>query len=138
VSIHVECKKRGDDLYPLADGRYQLISGGEVAPFMSGRGYVLVERSLGQFLEERCLGSFNLRPVEIWRRRTNEIFKSHCELLFHSEITWEQCRKGLLHGNGVFLLHSQYVFVTPMLKESLIDAGFDYLEFNEHFSLDIA
>ena len=47
----VETEKTPVKLYPLKDGRFQMIQEGKLGPFMSGYNYLLVETKLAEYLE---------------------------------------------------------------------------------------
>lgn len=131
LPFSVNCRQESDGLIELDDGRFQLISGGELAPFMSGYAYVLVERPLSEFLSNIGVDGIQSKPAVILRRKNNIEYESHDSLRLHRRFDAAGISDLDLVGDRIFLMDREYVFVTRSLKKVLESAGFDYLEFHE-------
>ena len=114
-----------------SDGRFQLMSGGSIAPFMSGYAYVLVERPLSEFLVNLAVDGVQARSAIIFRLPDDVEFGSHDSLWLYNRFDAEDIAQLDVSGDRMFLMDRSYVFVTPSLKDTLEQAGFDYLEFRE-------
>ena len=68
-------------LYPLKDGRFQLIQEGKPGPFLPGYNYLLVETKLAQYLEDLNVESVTSRDAVILARSKNEEYHSHKEVI---------------------------------------------------------
>ncbi|WP_125931928.1 hypothetical protein [Thiosocius teredinicola] len=132
--FHVTCEAESDNLFQLADGRYQFTAHGRTAPLMIGYGYVLADRALAKYLVSRRLQEIEIRPATLYRRTTNEEFDTHAEICIGSEIEFEKFDEVQAHGEQLAIMGKQYLFASSALKEELERAKFEYLRFSEGLS----
>jgi hypothetical protein len=121
-------------LYPLKDGRFQLIEDGKPGPFMSGYNYLLVETKFAQYLENLNVESVTFRDVVILARSKNEEYHSHKEVIVGQHFSSDDINDIDLDGDRILKMDDQYVFVSPSLKEKLERSEFVYLRFSEGLS----
>jgi hypothetical protein len=123
VPFQLGCRTSGVGLYERTDGRFQMMEAGTVAPIVWESNHtVLVERSLGELLAARAEG-VELHPAVIWRRRTDEEFRTHVRLVVHQSGDWGR------PSDLTFDAQDGRLLVGPALKAALEDAGFDDLTF---------
>lgn len=138
----VESKIQAVGLYLLDDGRFQMTKQGNLAPFMCGCDYILVENKLADFLASLSIPHIEIKDAIVWNRGKNEEYFDYKELRFRKSIgyiTEENINYLDLSGLQAYLYQPYvsppiYLFVSPELKELLQKSGFDYLRFSEGFS----
>ena len=133
VPFNVSCTISSDTLFRLDDGRYQLISGGDVAPLMTGYEYVLIDEEIKNFLVERKVMGVQYSPVTIYRKNTGEEIRSHTRMNFADNIELSAIMDIDATGRRVFSCGAEYLFVTPQLKMEL-ESAFKYFHFTEGLS----
>ena len=134
----LSCSLPADSLYQLADGRFQLIANGPIAPLMTGFDYVLAEKPLAEFLFARGLERVRFLPAIIYRRGTGEEYHTHEQLLVGQRFSSTSIRDVALDGERLLLMDERYLFASPSLKEVLAESQFDYLQFSEGLSEFVA
>ena len=139
LPYHVACTIDSDRLYRLADGRYQLISGGDTAPLMVGVDYVLADHALVRLLQDIGLERTRFDDAIIWRRQSDEELRTHRSLLVSHVFSPDQIDDLDLDGNKFLLMTTSGIgetslFCTPSLRAHLCSTDIDYLEFSEGLS----
>lgn len=122
-------RDQGDGVIPLRDGRFQLISGGEIAPLIVCHDVILLRSDIAAILSDFAPDCVTTAPAKIYRRRTDETFATHSRLSIAQRITWEHCGSSKVDWPLIALLGNDQVFVQPALRKALLDAGFDCLDF---------
>ena len=130
----VETEETPVELYPLKDGRFQLIRDGKLGPFMSGPNYLLVETKLAQYLEKLNVEDLTIRDAVVLHRSRNEEYRSHKEVVVGQHVSSDEINDIDLDGDRIVIMGNEYVFVTPSLKEKLEKSEFEYLRFSEGLS----
>jgi hypothetical protein len=118
-------------LYALSDGRYQLIKQGPVAPFMPGHGYLIVEKTLADFLVGLRLEDVRCEPVTLWNRSTGEEHKTHARVHVGQSFTAARIHELPLEGPRLLVMNDEFYFASPDLKARLEASPFTYLRFSE-------
>jgi hypothetical protein len=118
-------------LFELADGRFQVVSKGTLAPVISGYGYLLVEKPLAAFLESLQLERVSFEEATLFYPSTGEEAKTHVRLRVGQFFTSQDIRDLALDGLRMMTLDDQYYFVSKELKAELEQASFPYLRFSE-------
>lgn len=131
LPFHVSCCESAIGLYELADGRFQLIEDGPIAPLMVGPGYVLVENRLADHLRELQLERVKFVPATIWHRRTGQEFRTHERLVIGQQFSSDQFNDLNLEGSRLLCLNGEYLFASPELVRHLRESPFPYLRFSE-------
>ena len=68
LPFYVSCGRPGAGLFELSDGRFQKIEAGVLAPWCQGYGYLLVERTLADFLEAAEIERVRYEPAIVFGR----------------------------------------------------------------------
>lgn len=131
--FHMYCDGLSDMLYPLSDGRFQLLYNRPIAPLMAGLDYVLAERPLADFLSARALDSVRFLPATIYCRRTGEEWRTHQQVIVGQRFHIDDRDNLPLDGERLLLIGGA-LFVSPALKDVIADSPFAYLKFSEAFS----
>lgn len=134
LPFHVSCRQPCAGLFELSDGRFQKIEAGALAPWCQGYGYLLVERTLAEFLAEAGIERVIFQPAIVFDPSTDEEDRSLVRVRVGQFFTSDQIRDLPLDGNRLLTMGDSHVFVSPALKARLDDAGFNYLEFSEGLS----
>lgn len=126
---HLSCVESHARLHQLADGRFQVVEEGELAPLMTGYEYVLVERDFAEYLSD--LGLFGLTIVDaiIYEPWLKQEFRTHRELQINHHFYGDEIDEVDLKGERFSVMDDQHVFVTEPLKERLEASPFKYLCF---------
>ncbi|MCA9629666.1 MAG: hypothetical protein KC766_18455 [Myxococcales bacterium] len=111
-------------LYQLADGRFQLISGGCTAVLMAGVDYVLVRHDLAEHLATLGVQGFQRHPAIIYRRSEDLEILTHDCLIVEAHYDLKDLENPPLDGLRVFMVNGRMLFVTPKLRELLLDSRF--------------
>jgi len=130
----VETEKTPVKLYPLKDGRFQMIQEGKLGPFMSGYNYLLVETKLAEYLENLNVEGTTFRDAVILESSENKEYHSHKEVIIGQHFSFAEINGINLDGDRILMMDNQYVFVSPSLKEKLEKSEFGYLQFSEGLS----
>ena len=72
LPFHVSCRRSHPALFELSDGRFQKVEAGDLAPWCSGRGYLLVERALADFLLSIQTDRLRFEPAIVFDPRTGQ------------------------------------------------------------------
>lgn len=129
--FHIHADQTAPRLYELNDGRFQLIEKGELKPFMSGYGYVLVQAELAEFLEQLGIERVAIKDAIVWDRISNTEYTSHKRLVLNQHFSEDQINDVNIDGIKMLAMNNEYVFASPMLKDSLKRSDFTYLKFSE-------
>ena len=128
---HLSCSQPHARLFQLADGRFQVVEEGELAPLMIGHGYVLVEAGLAQYLVDLHLPGVEIIDAIIYEPWLRQEISTYKQLRIDQHFRWDMIRDIDLDGETFLLMDQEYVFVTAPLRERLQASGFDYLRFSE-------
>ncbi len=134
VPFHVSCSQAGVGLFGLADGRFQLIEDGPIAPLMVGSGYILAESSFTDFLRGLQIERVSFEPAIIWHRRTGEEFRTHERIVLGQWFSLDQINDLNLDGCRLLSLNDQYLFASPELAQQMQESPFSYLRLTEGFT----
>jgi hypothetical protein len=118
-------------LYELSDGRFQIVEKGELTPFMSGYGYVLVRPDLAEFLEQLEIERVTIEDAIVWDRASNTECKTYKRLRLNHHFTSDQIKDINVEGIKLLVMDNELVFASPMLTASLKKSHFTYLKFSE-------
>jgi len=118
----------------LQDGRFHVLVAGTIDRLICGPDHILANEPLASALRSLCADSLTIEPVQIVRLATGESWTSHSELLPHDEITPESLDRIDCAGLGIWHYDRRGLFVSPPLRQRLIEAGFADLEFSAGFS----
>lgn len=132
--FHMTCDEESDDLFRLADGRFQFTSHGRLAPLMVGYGYVLADRELARYFATRRLSGVEIVPATLYRRRTNEEFQSHAQLCISTVLDFQYFNELQARGEQLAVMGRRHLFTSRDLKEELERTEFGYLRFSEGLS----
>lgn len=129
---HLECdQSQTPTLFELADGRFQVVSHGQLAPLMGGYGYLLVEKGLADFLASLQLERVSYEPVAFFFPSTGEEVRTHVRIRVSQFFTAQDLRGLALDGLRLMTMNDRYYFVSEELKGELEQSGFSYLQFSE-------
>ncbi|MFZ6725512.1 hypothetical protein ACO0K2_08470 [Undibacterium sp. MH2W] len=118
-------------LYELNDGRFQLLEGSSVGPFLSGPGYLLVEEKLASFLKSVGIDRVTYVPAVLFERLTGEEFRTHVRIRVGQYFKPEQIKDLDLNGPKILTMNDEYYFISAELKAMLKRSEFHYLSFSE-------
>jgi len=131
LPFFIECRSFQIRLFELANGRFQLLEAGEVAPFLPGYGYLLVERRLAEFLIERAVERIHCERVVLFDRTSGKEFRTHVKIRVQQYFRPDQIHDLDLVGLRLLTMNDVNYFASPELKDLLQKSGFDYLSFSE-------
>src|SRR5262249_39040483 len=129
LPFHMSCDRRHARLYQLADGRFQIVEEGELAPLMIEFGYVLVEKEFAQYLLDLHLPGIDIVDAVIYEPWQKEEIYTHRQLRIDQHFSSDMLhytdrnlypdvvRDIDLTGERFLLMDSQYVFVTEPLRK---------------------
>lgn len=129
--FHVSCSQHGVGLYELADGRFQFIEDGPIAPLMFGPSYMLIERTFADYLKSLQLDRLIFEPAVIWHRRTDEEYRTYERILVGQWFSPDQINDLNLDGEKLLIMNDQYLFASPALALRLQNAPFPYIQLTE-------
>ena len=118
-------------LFELNDGRFQLLEAAPVGPFLSGPGYLLVERNLGKFLVEQGVERIACEDAILFDRPSNTEFRTHVRIRVGQYFTSDQIHDLDFTGPRLLTMNDEYYFVSPDLRDRLQQAAFGYLTFSK-------
>jgi len=101
---------------------------------MTGFGYLLVERSFGDYLRGLGLEHVSIQPAVIWNRRTDDHLLTHDSVSIGQSFGSHQINDLNIDGPRLLVLGKEYVFASPELRQMLIDSPFDWLTFTKGLS----
>ena len=131
LPFHVSCNQPAVRLYELNDGRFQLTQQGQIAPFMDGYRYLLVEESLAKFLQALDVEGIRIEPAVIYNRESGEEIRSHSRIHVSHYFTPVDIRDLRLSGMKMLTMLDEHYFVSPELMAALKDSPFECLVFTE-------
>lgn len=131
LPFHIFIKKGNPRLYQLDDGRFQIIEKGNLEPFMSGYGYVLVERGLADFLEQLNAERVSFKDAIVWDRASNTEYTTYRQILINQHFSHDQIQDLNVDGIRMLMMGNEYPFASPLLKQELENSRFSYLKFSE-------
>lgn len=134
LPFYIKCKLPAVRLYELADGRFQLIEQGPLAPFMAGYRYLLVEQPLAAFLSQLGLERVRHEPAVLFNRGTGEEHRTYVRLHVGQFFDERQTHGISLEGPRLLTMNDEYYFASPELKSRLEASQFTYLSFSEGLS----
>ena len=134
LPYYVWCDSPAVGLFELADGRFQTIERGPIAPFMAGPGYLLVEASFAGYLQSLAVERVIYKPVVLFLPDTGEEVRSYNSLKVGQFFQPDEINDLALDGLRILSMGEQYFFVSPGLKELLSHSPFRYLKFSEGLS----
>ncbi|MDC8757301.1 hypothetical protein [Janthinobacterium fluminis] len=121
-------------LFELSDGRFQLLEVAEIAPFLPGYGYLLVERRLAEFLVEHDVERIVCEDAVLFDRTSGKEFRTHVQVRVRQYFKSEQINDLDIAGLRLLTMNDEYYFISPELKNLLEQAPFEYLSFREGLS----
>jgi hypothetical protein len=127
----IESRVHSVRLFELNDGRFQLLDAIPIGPFLSGPGYLLVERNLGEFLVEQGVERIACNDAILLDRPSNTEFRTHVRIQVGQYFTSDQIDDLDLTGPRLLTMNDEYYFASPDLRDRLQQAPFDYLVFSE-------
>lgn len=127
----MSCLEPHARLYQLADGRFQIVGNGELAPLMTGYDYVLVEEDLAEYLIALNLPKLEMIAATIYEPWQKQEIRTHKQLLIQQQCSTEEIGDIDLDGERFLVMNREYVFVSGPLKERLAASPFKYLRFTE-------
>lgn len=104
------------------------------APFMAGRGHLLVEKALAIFLQQLEVERVGFRPAILFSPRTGEQFDSHVSIRVSEFFVPNEMLDLDVSGKRLLMLNDQLYFASLELKAVLEASAFQYLEFSEGLS----
>jgi hypothetical protein len=134
LPFFLSCSTPAIKLYELADGRFQLVQHGPVAPLMTGYRYLLVETRLAEFLQTLPIERVRYEPAVLFNRGTGEESRTHWRVHVSQYFGPPDLRDMALDGMRILTMSDEYFFVTAELKSALEASPFRYLRFSEGFS----
>jgi len=127
----IESKIHSVRLFELDDGRFQLLEAAPVGPFLSGPGYLLVERNLGEFLVAQGFERIACVDTILFDRPSGTEFHTHVRIRVGQYFTPDQICDLDLTGPRLLTMNDEYHFASPDLRDRLQQASFGYLTFSE-------
>ena len=121
-------------LFELNDGRFQLLEAAPIGPFLSGPGYLLVERNLGEFLVEQGVERIACEDAVLFDRPSDTEFRTHVRIRVGQYFKSDQIYDLDLAGPRLLTMNDEYYFASPDLRDRLQQAPFGYLTFSEGLS----
>jgi hypothetical protein len=134
IPYFITTEMQGADLFELDDGRFQLISQGEVAPYAYGHKHLLVENSLADYLKSMNLERVRYEPVVILSMSKREESRTHTRVHVGECFKSNEIHDLALEGLRLPSMSDKYFFASPSLKRTLEASTFKYLRFTEGLS----
>lgn len=131
LPYYLFCSEIGTNLYPLKDGRFQIVTKGKVAPLMAGYGYTLVEENFAEYLEQLDLHRLDIVDAIIYDPTHKEEIRTHRQLKIEQHFSADMIGDINLDGERILLMDNCYIFISPQLKRRLEHSEFQYLRFSE-------
>ena len=128
------CRQPHALLYQLADGRFQIMETGSLAPMMIGYQYVLVEEALAEYLKFLDLPRVDTIPAIVFDPRQRLEIRTYRQLIIGQRFSPDMIRDLDLEGERLLLMDDQEVFASISLKQRLEESPFPYLCFSEGLS----
>jgi hypothetical protein len=118
-------------LFELKDGRFQLLETDAVGPFLTGHGYLIVERSLATFLIDQDVKHIACEDAVLFDRASGSEYRTHVRVRVSQHFSPAQINDLELDGPRLLAMNDEYYFVSPELHERFKHTQFDYLVFSE-------
>jgi len=131
LPYHVSCLESHPLLYRLADGRFQIMGDGNLAPLMIGHEYVLVEAELAEYLSILDLPCVEIIDAVIFDPRRKREIRPHKQLQIGQRFSSDMIRDINLDGERLLIMDDACLFASPLLKQRLEVSAFQYLRFSE-------
>lgn len=123
------------NLYKLDDGRFQLVSNGNLYSFLEGHDYILIDSELADFLNSLNIPEIEFKDAVLWDREADKENKDFKELIVKNSFHSEDFEDFKLEGLQMYLYNGRNLFVSPKLKETLGKFKHNYFSFGEGFEL---
>ncbi|WP_020405635.1 hypothetical protein [Hahella ganghwensis] len=121
-------------LYQLADGRFQLTQEGTPEAIMIGYEYIIVRNDIADAFTDLCTGGgLSFRPAIIWDRKKDKEYNNYREMMVEQHFGSQDLNALDLNSKQFLVMDNRYLFVTPALKESMVNSRLDF-EFSEGLS----
>lgn len=134
LPFQLHCTISSPQLYERRDGRFQQLEPGAIGPLISGYRYLLVERSLGLFLQSLEIPRVRYEDAVIFDSENGKEIKTHVRIYVEQFFSSDQLLDLPMDGLRLLTLNDDFYFVSPMLKTCLENASFDFFSFTEGFS----
>ena len=134
MPFSVNCDLPAPLVFERNDGRFQLLDQTPIAPFMAGRGYLLVEKALAECLQQAEVEGVAYELAALFNPATGEEFSSHVRVRVAQVFREHQVADLNLSGKRMLVLNDQHYFVSPELLSVLEAGSFPYLSFGEGLS----
>ena len=121
---------RAPNLFPLADGRIQIVGKGPVTPFMDTRHLLLVENRLARVLQDLSVANLTLTPVMLYDPSRGVDLATHTKLEVRTHVGKAEVISMSGQHLGLYLMDNTSCFVTDRLKILLRGRSFPYLIFS--------
>lgn len=132
ILYHVSCDEPYHPrLYQLADGRFQIMEQGELAPLMVGYEYVLVERALAEYVAGLDLPGLSISEAVFYDPRRQQEVRTHSQLHIDERFSSDMINDIDPGVERFLVMGDDYLFATPLLKRRLEESTFKYLRFTE-------
>src|SRR5687767_11599004 len=125
LPYHMSSSQTHARLYQLADGKFQIVGEGDLAPVMIGYEYVLVEEYFAQYLTALDLPALEIIDAIIYEPWQKMEIRTHRQLLIDQQFSSDMIRNidrpsspNTIHreidldGERFLLMDRQYVFVS--------------------------
>src|SRR5687767_705827 len=119
LPYHMSCLESHPQLYQLADGRFQIMEEGDLAPMMVGYEYVLLESGLAEYLEALDLPRLEIIGAVVYDHRKKQEIHTYKQLQIAQRFSSDMIRDINLDGERFLLMGETYLFVSPLLKQRL-------------------
>lgn len=127
----VSCLEAHPRLYPLSDGRFQIMEEGALAPLMIGYEYVLVESALAEYLAALDLPDLSISEAVLYDARRQLEVRTHRQLHVGQQFSADEIRDIEMDGERLLLMDDDSLFASPALQRRLELSPFKYLRFTE-------
>lgn len=134
LPYYMFCKQPAVRLVEIADGRFQPIERGVLAPFMAGYHYLLVENELAAYLQSLNIERVAYSPATLFIRSTGEELHTHTNIKIGQFFMPNQINDLAISGMRLLSMGDEYFFCSPELRECLASSPFSYLSFSEGLS----
>lgn len=128
--FHIDCILFAPPLYERADGRFQIVRDLPLTPFLAGYQYLLVEETLGHFLQKLEPPQVRYGPAVVFNPITGEEIRSFIRVYADHVFEPGQIHELPIDGFRLFRM-GNYYFVSPELKARLKRKWGKSLRFSE-------
>jgi len=134
MPFSVSCNLPAPLVFERSDGRFQLVDQTPIPPLLAGRGYLLVETVLAEYLQQAEVEGVVYEPAVLFNPATGEELHSHVRVRVAQVFREHQMADLNLSGRRMLALNDQYYFVSTELLAVLQAGSFPYLSFGEGLS----